>query len=145
MARQDTVATFTAEAVRDYQYDMVAGGWSRPTCRRRLIQLSRFGKWLAKRGYLKENPLAEIEVPRREKRLPRVLLWSAAEEVESRSRNRSILAVLVYGGLRRGEVIRLNVGSCRGRETWQCVCEARAIRIGWLGCLVRLSRSSMRT
>src|SRR5215813_10107885 len=114
LARQDTVATFSVEAVRDYQYDMVPRGWSRATCRRRLIQLNRFGTWLVKRGYLKANPLAEIEIPRREKRLPKVLPWSVAEQVvagESRVRNRAILAVLVYAGLRRGEVARLNVGS----------------------------------
>jgi len=116
LARQDTVGTFTVEAVRDYQYDMVARGWSRATCRRRLIQLNRFGKWLVKRRHLKENPLAEIETPRREKRLPKVLPWSVAEEVvagESRPRNRAMLAVLVYGGLRRGEVVRLNVNKER--------------------------------
>jgi site-specific recombinase XerD len=114
LARQDTLATFSVEAIRDYQYDMVARGWSRATCRRRLIQLNRFGLWLVRRGHLKENPLGQIEMPRREKPLPKVLAWSVAEQVvagESRVRNRAILAVLVYAGLRRGEVIRLNVGS----------------------------------
>src|SRR5262249_36390496 len=79
LARQDTVATFTAQAVRDYQHDMVVRAWSRATCRRRLIQLNRFGTWLVKRGHLKENPLAEIEMPRREERLPKVLPRSVAE------------------------------------------------------------------
>jgi len=114
LARQDTGATFSVEAVRDYQYDMVPRGWSRATCRRRLIQLNRFGTWLMKRGHLKANPLAEIEIPRREKRLPKVLPWSVAEEVvagESRARNRAILALLVYAALRRGEVVQLDVGS----------------------------------
>src|SRR5262250_1641124 len=102
LARQDTVATFSVDAVRDYQHDMVARAWSRATCRRRLIQLNRFGTWLVKRGHLEANPLAEIETPRREKRLPRVLPWSAAEEVVAggveASESRAILAVLVYGG-----------------------------------------------
>src|SRR5262245_65195290 len=108
---------------------MVARGWSLATCRRRLIQLNRFGTWLVKRGHLKANPLAEIEVPRREKRLPKVLPWSVAEEVvagESRPRNRAILAVLVYGGFRRGEIVRLNVGSLqRGGDV--------ALRVGGKG------------
>src|SRR5262249_18189886 len=73
LARQDRVATFTDEAVRDYQHHMVARDWSRATCRRRLIQLNRFGKRLVKRGHLKVNPLDEIEIPSREKRLPKVL------------------------------------------------------------------------
>jgi integrase/recombinase XerD len=114
LARQDTLATLSVEAIRDYQYDMVALGWSRGTCRRRLIQLNRFGKWLVTRGHLKVNPLAEIEIPRREKRLPEVLPWSVAAQVvagEVDPRNRAILAVLVYTGFRRGEVVRLNIGS----------------------------------
>jgi site-specific recombinase XerD len=114
LARQDTLATFSVEAVRDYQYDMVARGWSRATCRRRIIQLNRFGKWLVKRGHLKANPLDDIEIPRREKTLPKVLAWAVAEQAvigESRVRNRAMLAVLVYSGLRRGEVVRLNVSS----------------------------------
>ena len=67
-----------------------------------------------KRGHVKANPLAEIEIPRREKHLPTVVSWSVAEEAvagESRPRNRAILAVLVGSGLRRGEVVRLDVGS----------------------------------
>jgi len=58
--------------------------------------------------------LSDIEMPKREKTLPRVLPWSVAEQViigESRVRNRAILAVLVYTGLRRGEVVRLNISS----------------------------------
>jgi site-specific recombinase XerD len=114
LARQDTLATFSVEAVREHQYDMVGRDWSRATCRRRIIQLNRFGTWLVKRGHLKTNPLDDIEIPRREKTLPKVLPWSVAEQVvigESRVRNRAILAVLVYTGLRRGEVVRLNVSS----------------------------------
>ena len=82
----------------------------RATCRRRIIQLNRFGKWLVSRDHLKVNPLATIEIPRREKRLPEVLPWSVAEQVvagEPDVRNRAILAVLVYTGLRRGEAVGL--------------------------------------
>lgn len=78
MARQDTLATFSVKAVRDHPYDMMARRWSRATCRRRIIQLNRFWKWLVKRGHLKANPLDDIEIPRREKTLPKVLPWSVA-------------------------------------------------------------------
>src|SRR5258708_26947811 len=49
-----------------------------------------------------------ISVPRRERRLPRVLDWSQVEQivaVERKPRDRAILALLAYGGLRRGEVM----------------------------------------
>jgi len=60
-----------------------------------------------------ENPLANIEFPRKERRLPRVLGWSQVEQAiagETRPRERPILSLLAYGGLRRGEVMGLRVG-----------------------------------
>ena len=46
-------------------------------------------------------------------RLPRVLDWSRVEQAiagETRPRERAILSLLAYGGLRRGEVVGLRVG-----------------------------------
>ena len=54
-----------------------------------------------------------ISVPRRERRLPRVLDWSQVEQIvagERKPRDRAILALLAYGGLRRGEVMAADVG-----------------------------------
>ena len=114
LASQDTITAFSVANIRVYQYEMVGHGWSRATCRRRLIELNRFGTWLVRRGFLKSNPVGEIEIPRRTRVLPQVLAWSVAEALvtgETRLRNHVILALLVYGGLRRGEVVRLDVGS----------------------------------
>ncbi len=77
-------------------------------------ELNRFGTWLVRRGFLKSNPVGEIEIPRRARVLPQVLAWSVAAALvtgETRLRDRAILALLVYGGQRRGEVMRLDVGS----------------------------------
>ncbi len=62
---QDTMTTFSETNVRDYQYYMAEHGWRVATIRRRLGSLSSFGGWLVKRGFMRVNPLAEIEVPRR--------------------------------------------------------------------------------
>jgi integrase len=48
-----------------------------------------------------------------ERRLPRVLDWSRVEQIvagERKPRDRAILALLAYGGLRRGEVMAADVG-----------------------------------
>jgi site-specific recombinase XerD len=99
--------------VRDYQYYMAEQGWSTATVQRRLVSLNRFGAWLVKRGHAKTNPLAEMELPRKPRPLPRIVDWeilAAAAHAEPEPRNAAILGVLVYAGLRRGEVVGLNVG-----------------------------------
>ena len=65
------------------------------------------------RPHAKTNPLAEMELPRKRRPLPRVVDWeilAAAVRAESKSRDAAILGVLVYAGLRRGEVVGLSVG-----------------------------------
>jgi site-specific recombinase XerD len=64
-------------------------------------------------GHLSEKPLANIEFPRKELGLPPVLDWTQVEQAiagETRQRERAILSLLSYGGLRRGEVVALRVG-----------------------------------
>lgn len=110
---QDTMTTFSETNVRDYQYYMAEHGWRVATIRRRLGSLSSFGGWLVKRGFMRVNPLAEIEVPRRPPpRLPHVLAWADVDWAiteERTPRDRAILLLLAYAGLRRGEVVSLDV------------------------------------
>ena len=99
--------------VRDYQAHMATRRWSINTVRRRLVELNRFAGWLVERRYLQRSPMIGVSVPRRERRLPRVLDWSQVEQIvagERKPRDRAILALLAYGGLRRGEVMAADVG-----------------------------------
>jgi site-specific recombinase XerD len=92
---------------------MATRRWSINTVRRRLVELNRFAGWLVERRYLQRSPMIGISVPRRERRLPRVLDWSQVEQIvagERKPRDRAILALLAYGGLRRGEVMAADVG-----------------------------------
>jgi site-specific recombinase XerD len=112
-ARQDTLRAFTTAGLRDYQRHMVSQGWRTNTLRRRLVELGCFGAWLVDRGYLKRNPVRALSMPRRERHLPRVLEWHQAESAvagEPNTRDRAILALLVFAGLRRGEVMAAGVG-----------------------------------
>ena len=111
--RAISLRTFTTPLIRDYQAHMAARRWSVNTVRRRLVELNRFAGWLVERRYLQRNPMIGISVPRRERRLPRVLDWSQVEQIvagERKPRDRAILALLAYGGLRRGEVMAADVG-----------------------------------
>ena len=92
---------------------MATRRWSVNTVRRRLVELNRFAAWLVERRHLQRSPMIGISVPRRERRLPRVLAWSQVEQIvadERKPRDRAILALLAYGGLRRGEVMAADVG-----------------------------------
>lgn len=112
MVGQDTLVTFSAGNVRDYQYHMAQQEWSTATIHRRLVSLNRFAGWLVRRGYLPEHPLADIEFPRKARHLPRVLPWPDVERAiaeEPRVRDRAILSLLAYAGLRRGEPGGLDV------------------------------------
>ncbi len=113
LVSQNALVTLSAANIRAFQYAMVEDGCSRATLQRRLVSLNQFAVWLVKRGHAAVNPLADIERPRRERRLPRVLAWPDVERViaeERHPRDRAILSLLGYGGLRRGEVVGLAVG-----------------------------------
>jgi site-specific recombinase XerD len=112
-ARPDTLRAFTTAGLRDYQRHMASQGWRTNTLRRRLVELGCFGAWLVDRGYLKRNPVRALSVPKRERHLPRVLEWHQAEAAvagEPHPRDRAILALLAFAGLRRGEVMAASVG-----------------------------------
>jgi site-specific recombinase XerC len=65
--------TFTTTLIRDYQAHMATRRWSVNTVRRRLVELNRFAGWLVERRYLGRSPMIGVSVPRRERRLPRVV------------------------------------------------------------------------
>jgi site-specific recombinase XerD len=73
--------TFTTTVIRDYQEHMATKTWSINTVRRRLVELNRFAGWLVERRHLQRSPMIGVSVPRRERRLPRVLDWSQVEQI----------------------------------------------------------------
>lgn len=82
----------------------------------RLQTLKRFGRWLAREGYLPFNPASELEMPRQAQRVPRTIL-SVAEigamlaqadiTTPTGMRDRAIVEVFYSTGLRRSEMARL--------------------------------------
>ena len=84
-----------------------------------------FFQWMARQHHLLYNPASELELPRRQKRLPRHILTvgeveqilNAIDTVEAenpeptglRVRNRAMLETLYSTGMRRGELVALHV------------------------------------
>lgn len=87
---------------------------------KRVSALRQFFKWMTRSHHLLLNPASEMDLPRQEKRLPRHVLTVAEiaqvlNAVDTREasglgiRNRAMLETLYSTGMRRSELIRLDL------------------------------------
>ncbi len=85
----------------------------------KLVPLRGFFKWLTRSGAIPANPAADLELPRKLRRLPRVVLTAAEVErvmacvdlgTPVGLRDRAMLEVLYATGMRRMEIARLELG-----------------------------------
>jgi len=84
------------------------------TRRHMVSALRAFGTWLQRHG-IEENPASNLQRPREEKKLPEILPPSQVTKLlqaldEEPLRERTLVYLLVDGGLRRGELARLRRG-----------------------------------
>jgi site-specific recombinase XerD len=117
-----TLNDLTSERLRTYLYDKRLAGWTADTFNNQYRALKGFLKWCVERSYLDANPLDGIERPRLEKKLPKRISRGDAELVLEhafhtrypyrflRYRNRAVLAVMLFAGLRASEVLSLRLG-----------------------------------
>ena len=91
----------------------------------RLMPINAWFRWMVRGGMLAANPAADLELPRLPKRLPRY--WLSCEEIDQLVRHvaiygdeglrdRAIIEVLYSTGLRRAELIELNLGDVNERQ-----------------------------
>jgi site-specific recombinase XerD len=107
------LAGFTAELVREHLQDLSSRQLQPNTIRQRLATLSSFARWLVSHGKLPANPIDELVRPKKRTRLPVVPKWEAVEALVKKTedrRDKALLALLAWGGLRREEVVSVNVG-----------------------------------
>jgi len=99
--------------------------YSASTQQGRLVAVQSFFRFLVKRGHLISDPAALIELPREERRLPRVILspgeavriLGAAKEKTARGlRDRAILETLYATGVRASELAGLRPGEVDTEE-----------------------------
>ena len=89
----------------------------------KLVPLRGYFRWLTRQGEIPANPAADMELPRKLKRLPRVVLTEleaervmAGVDVSSKNaatiglRDRAMLELLYATGMRRTEIASLQVG-----------------------------------
>ena len=116
------VEQFTTEIIREFLLDQrELRQWSPKTFRNYRQDLKSFFNWCVKEKFFKENPVDAIEKPKLPKALPRCV---SREEVQKilyhcewytwryrleRIRNTAILATYILTGLRRQELLNLEV------------------------------------
>jgi len=70
-------------------------------------------KWAVRRDKIARNPVEVLTRPRRKTRLPRVPRWETVESVLQHCtdvREKALVALMCFGGLRRSEIVVLDVG-----------------------------------
>ncbi len=70
-----------ADDFRDYLFELMKSDWARATIRLHFASLRSFFKYLNRRQNFKKNPVAEVQLPKSEKRLPVVLTQKQVVEL----------------------------------------------------------------
>ena len=112
----------TGDRLRQYLFKKRVGGWTADTFLNQYKALKAFLKWCVKNGYLAANPIDAIQTPKLEKKLPKRISEQEAQHILDyafhtdttyrfeRFRNRALMAVMLYTGLRAQEVLNLKMG-----------------------------------
>jgi integrase/recombinase XerD len=111
-------ATATTEEIERYLAELRAAGLSGATIARRVASLRSLFRHLVLIGAAETNPAADLDLPRRTRRLPRALSPSEAERlIEAAAgttpralRDRALVELLYGAGLRVGEAVGLDKG-----------------------------------
>jgi len=117
------LSAVTEDTARDYLLrGRLDRNWAASTFITHHKHLNVFYKWCVKNSYVTDNPFAEIEKPRLEKKLPRRLTREQAETLLEaalhmpyrhriqRYRNHALLAFMLFTGARKSEVLKLKIG-----------------------------------
>jgi integrase/recombinase XerD len=111
-------ASVTTEELERYLAELRAAGLSGATIARRVASLRSFFRHLVLIGAADANPAADLDLPRRARRLPRVLSPSEVERLIDAAagttprtlRDRALVELLYGAGLRVGEAVGLDKG-----------------------------------
>jgi integrase/recombinase XerD len=109
-------ASVTTEELERYLAELRAAGLSGATIARRVASLRSFFRHLVLIGAVDANPAAELDLPRRTRRLPRALSPSEAERLIDAAagttprslRDRALVELLYGAGLRVSEAVGLD-------------------------------------
>ncbi|MDR0953473.1 MAG: tyrosine recombinase XerC [Elusimicrobiota bacterium] len=118
-----SVKDFNIRSIRSYLAYENAKEVSRGTMLRKISALRSFAKFLTNRGLIAASPFSLFYAPKRDTLLPKFLTEEEASklmeaEISPRfaTRNKALLELLYSSGLRRSEILGLNVGDINFTE-----------------------------
>jgi len=122
------VESLTAQVLRRYVSWLSRSGYSPATIARRIYAISSLYKYLVNYGYAATNPCGQVMLPKKAKRMPAVLTLEEARRVLEVAdnhecpwigfRNRAMIAVFLFCGLRRQELADLKLSDVDLRSRW---------------------------
>jgi integrase/recombinase XerC len=106
------------QQIRAYLSELYSRGLSKPSAARALAAIRSWFKWLARQGYVEQNPAALVATPKLPKHLPRVptieqmnMVVDAADDDTAAwpERDRVIFELLYGCGIRNAELVGLDL------------------------------------
>ena len=107
------------QQIRAYLSELYGRGLSKASAARALAAIRSWFKWLARRGYVEQNPASLVATPKLPKHLPRVptieqmnrAVDAASDEAAAWPERDRVIFELLYGcGIRNAELIGLDLG-----------------------------------
>jgi integrase/recombinase XerC len=115
----ESIDVITHHHIRSWVVSLLQKHNQSVSVRRKLSSLSHFFKWMRRSGFIDQNPILKVQLPRKPDRLPsslpettiKRLLDSFADDAPGsdykKLRDQAIIFLLYGGGLRRSELINL--------------------------------------
>jgi integrase/recombinase XerC len=112
------VARVEHRQIRAYLSELYGRGLSKASVARALAAIRAWFKWLARRGYVEQNPAVLVATPKLPKHLPRVptieqmnrVVDAASDEFAAWPERDRVIFELLYGcGIRNAELVGLNL------------------------------------
>lgn len=113
-----SVAKIEHQQIRVYLSELYGRGLSKASVARALAGIRSWFKWLARRGYVEQNPASLVATPKLPKHLPRVptieqmnhVVDAASDEGAAWPERDRVIFELLYGcGIRNAELVGLNL------------------------------------
>ena len=116
----DSLEKVTSQMVRSWVIEMMDNETTARSVNRKLSTLKSYYKYLLREGVIKENPMTKVSSPKTESRLPSYMEQDDMESLFSEEmfdegftglRNKLLIMLFYYTGMRRSELIDLKIES----------------------------------
>lgn len=152
--------TVSRDHITQFIMEMKKQGCATSSISRCIASIRSFFNFLLQEGLIEKNPAIELESPRMEKKLPRVLTTTEVEKLLSQPspgehnglRDRAMLELLYASGIRVSELVSLNITDfepqvgflrCRGKGMKERIVPIGSVAINYVNEYLDKSRAKL--